>query len=130
MTNTSEEIHLLPQGFEFTYCGKSIVEYTRIGYSADTKHVTCPVCLKNEQSRASLQEGSQDLINHPSHYSALPNGIECIEISQFFNFNLGNAIKYIWRAGKKTTDPTEDLQKAMKYLEFETERVKKHGSQS
>jgi hypothetical protein len=38
------------------------------------------------------------------------------------NFNLGNAIKYIWRLDLKTEDPCEDIRKAIQYLEFELER--------
>ena len=40
------------------------------------------------------------------------------------NFNLGNAIKYIWRLELKTEDPCEDIRKAIQYLEFELERRK------
>lgn len=65
-----------------------------------------------------------DKINKPSHYNFHPSGIECITIAQHHNFNIGNAIKYIWRAGLKDSSPcVEDLQKAMKYLEFEIKRI-------
>lgn len=43
-----------------------------------------------------------DPINHPAHYTEHASGIECIEVTEHFNFNCGNAIKYIWRAGLKT----------------------------
>ncbi len=39
------------------------------------------------------------------------------------NFNLGNAMKYIWRAGLKDSDPTQDLQKARWYVERELARL-------
>lgn len=48
-------------------------------------------------------------INHPDHYNQHPTGIECIRIVEHFNFNLGNAIKYIWRAGLKSANAIEDL---------------------
>ena len=51
-------------------------------------------------------------INHPVHYNVHPNGIECIDVVEGFNFNLGNAMKYIWRAGLKSDNPAEDLDKA------------------
>lgn len=51
-------------------------------------------------------------IEHPAHYTQHPSGIECIEITEHFNFTLGNAIKYIWRAGFKSSNAVEDLQKA------------------
>lgn len=58
-------------------------------------------------------------VNHPAHYTLHPSGVECITITEHMNFTLGNAIKYIWRAGLKTADPTEDLQKAQFYLDRE-----------
>jgi len=61
-----------------------------------------------------------DPIN-PAHYKAHPSGIECIEVTRHFNFNLGNAIKYIWRAGHKV-DTVQDLKKAIWYLEDEIKR--------
>ena len=64
-------------------------------------------------------------IDHPQHYTKHPSGIECIDIVEHYNFNLGNAIKYIWRAGLKSNNPIEDLQKAIWYLQREIERIKK-----
>jgi hypothetical protein len=60
-------------------------------------------------------------INHPSHYNQIP-GIECIDVVEHFNFNIGNAIKYLWRAGLKH-DATEDLEKAAWYCQREIERL-------
>jgi len=61
-----------------------------------------------------------DLVNHPTHYTRHPSGVECIEITEHFNFCLGNAIKYIWRAGEKVgTDDIQDLEKALWYLRRE-----------
>lgn len=64
---------------------------------------------------------STDPINRPAHYTAHPSGVECITITEAFNFNLGNAIKYIWRAGLKG-DRSEDLKKAAWYVNREIER--------
>ena len=64
-------------------------------------------------------------IHHPKHYTDHPSGVECVKIAQAFNYNLGNVIKYVWRAGLKTQDPLQDLQKAAKYIEFEIERVQR-----
>lgn len=63
-----------------------------------------------------------DPINHPSHYTSHPSGIECIEITRWMNFNIGNAIKYLWRAALK--GKIEDLQKAIWYITDEIERLK------
>jgi len=62
-----------------------------------------------------------DPVNHPSHYTQVP-GIECIEVTRHFNYNRGNAIKYIWRAGHKGNE-IEDLQKALWYINDEIKRI-------
>lgn len=56
----------------------------------------------------------------PTHYKSHPSGIECIEITRHMNFNLGNAIKYIWRHAEKGS--VQDLRKAIWYLEDEIKR--------
>jgi hypothetical protein len=67
-----------------------------------------------------------DLVNHPPHYGHHPSGVECITITEWYNFNVGNAIKYLWRAGRKEgADPIEDLQKAAWYVNREIERLTK-----
>jgi hypothetical protein len=64
-----------------------------------------------------------DNINHPPHYTSHPSGVECIQITEYMNFCLGNAIKYIWRAGLKDTDSITDLKKAVFYLNREISRL-------
>jgi hypothetical protein len=65
-----------------------------------------------------------DLVNHPPHYGSHPSGVECIRIVEHYNFNVGNAIKYLWRAGLKDgVDPVEDLKKAAWYVNREIERL-------
>lgn len=73
----------------------------------------------------------EENVNHPSHYTWLKDvcGIEVIDIVRHLDFDLGNAIKYILRAGKKPLLNTEraasdyhagtiqDLKKAIWYLE-------------
>jgi hypothetical protein len=63
-----------------------------------------------------------DPIN-PTHYKSHPSGIEVIEITEHMNFCLGNAIKYILRAGLKSKDATEDLKKAVWYINREIQRI-------
>lgn len=71
-----------------------------------------------------------DVVNHPTHYTSDPSGVECIQITRHRNFNVGNAIKYLWRNGLKD-DPgqlaidkqVEDLRKAVFYIEDEIERL-------
>jgi len=66
-----------------------------------------------------------DPVNHPSHYTSHPSGIECITITRHMNFNCGNAVKYIWRAGLKTNSAIEDLRKAAFYIRDEITRLEK-----
>jgi hypothetical protein len=65
-------------------------------------------------------------IDHPEHYNKHPSGVECIDIIEYWGFNLGNAVKYIWRNGLKPGhDAIEDLKKAIWYLKREIERIEK-----
>ena len=65
-----------------------------------------------------------DAVAHPPHYNQ--GKIEVIEFieDQKLGYHRGNAVKYICRAGRKTKDPTEDLRKAIWYLERQIELVK------
>ena len=64
-------------------------------------------------------------VHHPKHYTNHPSGVECIDITRHLNFNLGNVVKYIWRAGLKGgVVPTQDLKKAAWYLNDEIEKRK------
>lgn len=73
--------------------------------------------------RASAMEAApekfSDPVNSPGHYRWLP--VEAIEITELFNFNMGNALKYIIRADHKGK-PIEDLQKAAYYVARELDR--------
>ena len=62
-----------------------------------------------------------DEVNHPNHYTAHPSGVECIQITEHMGFNLGNAIKYVWRADLKD-NAVQDLQKAAWYIEREIDK--------
>lgn len=64
----------------------------------------------------------EDLVNHPNHYTSHPSGVECISITRHMGFNLGNALKYIWRSDLKHESPIQDLEKAIFYLKDEIER--------
>lgn len=60
-------------------------------------------------------------VNHPAHYNAHPSGVECIDIVEHMSFNVGNAMKYLWRADEKGA-PIEDLKKAAWYIQREIEK--------
>ena len=75
-----------------------------------------------------------DKVNNPPHYCWLKElcGIEVIDITRHLDFDLGNAVKYILRAGRKSEEgysnidkTIEDLQKAIFYLNDEIELIKK-----
>lgn len=61
---------------------------------------------------------TEERVNHPAHYGGADNPYEAIKVIEAWNlgFHLGNAVKYICRAGKKTT-LVEDLEKARWYLD-------------
>jgi hypothetical protein len=64
-------------------------------------------------------------VSHPSYYGGEDNVYEAIKVIQAhdLNFCLGNAIKYVLRAGKKESDTKKkDLHKAIEYLQFEIEK--------
>ena len=68
-----------------------------------------------------------DTVNHPPHYTAHPSGVECITVTEHMSFNLGNVVKYIWRADLKGST-IEDLEKARWYLNREIDKRKKEAS--
>jgi hypothetical protein len=63
-----------------------------------------------------------DMVNHPPHYNAHPSGIECISVVEHMDYNIGSAIKYLWRAGLKGKKK-EDLEKAIWYIQREIGRA-------
>jgi hypothetical protein len=64
-----------------------------------------------------------DTVNNPKHYNSHPSGVECIQITEHMNFNLGNAVKYLWRTDHK--NGIEDLKKAVWYINREIKRLSK-----
>ena len=72
------------------------------------------------------EDKKTDVINKPPHYTEHPSGIECIQVTEHMGFNLGNAIKYIWRCDLKQ-DAIEDLKKAKWYIDREIEKRVKHN---
>lgn len=64
----------------------------------------------------------RDNIN-PNHYKSHPSGLECIQVTEHMGFNLGNAVKYIWRCDLKY-DAIEDLEKAVWYINREIQKRK------
>jgi len=73
----------------------------------------------------------KESVNHPRHYGGADSLYEAIKVIEAWdlNFHLGNVVKYISRAGKKSEDLVGDLEKARWYLDREIKNAKelKHG---
>ena len=66
-------------------------------------------------------EKTPEAVDHPDHYNEHPSGIECVDVVEWMSFNLGNAMKYLWRASLKGQE-TQDLKKAIWYIQRELQR--------
>lgn len=95
-------------------------------------------CSGVEEQRSGEDRREVDMVNHPPHYAdggpthtECGQPIECIDVVETMNFNTGNAVKYIWRAGKKggPEQHVEDLRKAAWYLNREIERIEAEHQQ-
>lgn len=87
-------------------------------------HFVCHICQEKKS------DGSESSVDHPPHYTDHPSGIECIDVVRHMNFNIGNAIKYLWRHGKKEKHKTiEDLQKAIFYIKDEIKKIETLSNQ-
>ena len=90
---------------------------------------------KSKVKTISLEGASKAIsktIEHPSHYTSHPSGIECIEIAKYYDFCIGSAIKYLWRAGLKSEEgkstkekEIEDLKKAITFIQFKIDTLTK-----
>ena len=85
--------------------------------------VDCGYFGDNEPDYA-VHYANCSVVNHPTHYTSHPSGIECIQITEHMDFNLGNALKYIWRADLKN-DAIEDMKKAIFYINREISKREK-----
>ena len=90
--------------------------------------IFCPAidceCVSKKQSDLYTKDTVDDAVNHPSHYTQY-HGLEIIDLTEQMNFNKGNAVKYIARAGFKggPEKEIEDLEKAQWYISRELERI-------
>lgn len=67
---------------------------------------------------------------NPNYYKSHPSGVECIQITEHYNYCIGNAIKYLWRNGLKVEEgmdtkekQIEDLKKAIWYIRREIKNL-------
>ena len=98
-------------------CGEAVTIFPN-----QSEHV-CPHCSRTLMVRnfGPADKPLNDPVSRPVHYTQHPSGVECIQITEHMGFCVGNAIKYLWRAGLKT-DAIEDLKKAAWYVNREIER--------
>lgn len=89
----------------------------------DQEKVNKQYAMKLDEYNRGVATTSHDPVNHPAHYTSHPSGIEAIQITRHHNFNIGNAIKYLWRAGLKGNMHVVDLEKAIWYINDEIERI-------
>ena len=80
-------------------------------YSQNKKHIKPKMAVEKKE-----------LVNHPKHYR--PGTYEVIKVIEAWdlNFNIGNAVKYLGRLGKKDK-PKQEIQKAIWYLQRELEKL-------
>lgn len=100
-------------------------------YFAEHFEEVTPDVVDIHRRQGKVQEG---LVDHPLYYNSHPSGIECIEIARHYCFSIGNAIKYLWRAGLKqevgksdVAKEIEDLEKAKWYIDDRIKQLKADG---
>ena len=102
---------------------KSVSDINYYFFSKTGRIVLTEECCLKPYTEDSGNE-DQDVVNHPKHYTSDPSGIECIQVTRHRNFNIGNAMKYLWRNGLKDSDAQiQDLRKAIWYIEDEIKRL-------
>lgn len=88
----------------------------------------CPGIIEaceGREPRTTVTDENYDVISKPSHYTE-GRKYEPKDVIRDWdlNFNLGNTVKYVARAGRKD-DVLQDLKKARQYLDFEIEYLEK-----
>lgn len=75
--------------------------------------------------------GTDPTVDHPKHYNSNPSGVEAIDVIEHMTFNVGTAMKYLWRCGLKDGEPQiRDLKKAQWYLTREIHRIEIEHAQA
>lgn len=89
-----------------------------------------PDPFSDSSEQPSMRIGGREVVDHPAHYGGADNPYEAIKVIEAWalGFCLGNAVKYICRAGAKTdedTDEIADLKKAVWYINREIAKLEK-----
>lgn len=108
-------------------CGEVGTRFAKRPEDPSTFTKPCILDLDHEGKHDwAIREDMQEAVEHPPHYTSHPSGVECITVTEHMTFNLGNAVKYIWRAGSKG-DALQDLRKAAWYVQREIDRLTPKG---
>ena len=86
------------------------------------KAIAAQTALEEQRNKVTRKEA----VDHPAHYGGADNPYEAIKVIEAWGlgFCLGNTLKYISRAGKKSSE-VEDLKKARWYLDREIQKLEK-----
>jgi hypothetical protein len=131
MSDPRNELEAMVDGARLCICGHPKHEHNFPNRSGECNLLDCD-CKKFEQKifTATVYFGKDadlEIVNHPTHYGGGDNPYEHIKVCDAWglNYRLGNATKYICRAGKKTPDTLTDLKKALWYIQSEIERLER-----
>lgn len=109
---------------------KKLTEQEQLELAAVSPHPPLGASKKVKSLDIDFDKLYKERVNHPAHYQH-PSGVECITVARHHDFNIGNALKYLWRAGRKSEDgisdsqkQIEDLEKAVFYIKDEIEFLK------
>jgi len=111
-------------------CGHPKGKHTFKGGQCSILECECGL-FQQKVITATIHFEQEELVNHPAHYGGGDNPYEHIKVCDAWglNYRLGNATKYICRAGKKSPNAIEDLKKALWYIQSEIERLENEHEQ-
>lgn len=117
-------------GQAWVLCGTVQVSFP-LKHNVTLSDMICAECRRVSAAFGGLDQANMETVNHPKHYNQHPSGVECITIVEHFTLNVGNAVKYAWRAGLKVPEGApdsraaqiEDLRKARWYIDREIGRL-------
>lgn len=140
MKETREKRNAVGDYCKATGCKNCVLAYKEWGTGGDRKCLNIAVATEEELDKAidlitkakvdemfeHIEEvkPEHDIIAHPAHYTYSEYEPKDVIRAWGLNFNLGSAVKYVARAGRKD-DIVQDLKKAKQFLEFEIEAIEK-----
>ncbi len=100
-------------------CSDALIAIVLRKHKKKVKQSKIIAAVKEMQQAIHAVNTKADTVSYPAHYTT--GGVETLDFieAKDLNYRLGNVVKYVARAGKKHTDPIEDLKKARFYLDRE-----------